>query len=166
MEKDIYSFGPIVDASARVLILGSIPGKVSLEKGQYYAHPQNKFWTLIYSVYNLQPDVDYKDRIFFLRSRNIALWDVIAKCERSGSSDSNIINPVLNNFTALLNQHPNIRYVLFNGNKAAQIFKKNVNNIRNEIRIYLLPSSSPANARMGLNDKLKLWSIIKDLTGN
>ena len=44
------SFPPVVDARTRVLLLGSLPGEVSLAKVQYYAHPQNQFWRLIGTV--------------------------------------------------------------------------------------------------------------------
>jgi methylated-DNA-[protein]-cysteine S-methyltransferase len=162
----IRSFDPVIDEDARVLILGSMPGKVSLEKAQYYAHPRNKFWILLYSVFDMQPDPDYKQKIAFLKSRKIALWDVFKECRRTGSADSDILNPVVNDFIGLLNTHPGIKSVLFNGTKAAQIFKKNSGQIRSGISFFTLPSSSPANAGISLEDKLKAWIKIKDLLGN
>jgi methylated-DNA-[protein]-cysteine S-methyltransferase len=160
----MHSFDPIIDDNSRVLILGSMPGKHSLEKGEYYAHPRNIFWTLIYSIFEAQPDRTYEEKKSFLKSRKIALWDVIKDCDRSGSSDSKIINPIINDFEGLLARYPNIRYILFNGKKADSLFGKNVKNIsKHNVSLFTLPSSSPANASISLNAKLKSWSLIKEL---
>jgi TDG/mug DNA glycosylase family protein len=160
----IHSFDPIIDDNSRVLILGSMPGKISLEKGEYYAHSRNTFWKLIYSIFGAQPDQTYEEKKSFLKLRKIALWDVIKECYRSGSSDSKIINPIINDFEGLLARNPNIRYILFNGKKAESLFKRNVVNItKYQIILFTLPSSSPANASISLNNKMETWSQIKEL---
>lgn len=162
--QHIHSFAPIIDQDSRVLILGSMPGKISLEKGQYYAHPLNKFWAFIYSTFNTQPDINYEAKQLFLKSRKIALWDVIKDCQRSGSSDSKIINPIINDFDGLFAQYPNIKSVLFNGKKAEKFFYQHLKNIpASGIKLITLPSSSPANAGISQADKLQTWSVIKDL---
>jgi hypoxanthine-DNA glycosylase len=163
----IRSFDPLIDDDSRVLILGSMPGKISLDKGQYYAHPSNKFWILVYSNFEILPHLTYEDRISFLKARKIALWDVINQCERSGSSDSTIITPVLNDFENLLIQHPNLKYILFNGTTAENLFRKNISDIiRNDFTFITLPSSSPANAGVSLNQKLEQWGVLKSLISN
>jgi methylated-DNA-[protein]-cysteine S-methyltransferase len=160
----ILSFDPIIDDNSCVLVLGSMPGKHSLVKVEYYAHPRNMFWTLVYSIFGAQPDRTYEEKKSFLRSRKIALWDVIKECDRSGSSDSRIINPIVNDFEGLLTRYPNIRYILFNGKKAASLFNRNVKNITNlNVSLFTLPSSSPANASISLNKKLEVWSLIEEL---
>ncbi len=105
----IHSFAPIINQDSRVLILGSMPGKTSLGKGQYYSHPFNQFWTFIYSIFKLQPDTTYTAKQLSLKSRHIALWDVIKDCERSGSSDSEIINPSINDFASLFTKYSGIQ---------------------------------------------------------
>jgi methylated-DNA-[protein]-cysteine S-methyltransferase len=160
----IHSFDPVIDDNSRVLILGSMPGKISLEKCEYYAHAKNRFWNLVYSTFNIQPDRTYQEKIGFLKSRKIALWDVIEECDRSGSSDSKIVNPIINDFGALLTRYPNIGYICFNGKKAESLFRRNFNEITNyKICLFTLPSSSPANARISLNRKQEAWSKIKEL---
>ncbi len=160
----IHSFGPLIDHDSRVLILGSMPGKASLEKGQYYAHPLNKFWALVYSNFDLPPHSLYEDRIAFLKSRKIAMWDVINQCERSGSSDSKIFNPVTNDLEKLVVQHPNLKYILFNGKTAEKLFIRNIKGkISTGIAFITLPSSSPANAGVSLVQKLEKWGVIKAL---
>ena len=160
----IHSFDPIIDDNSRVLILGSMPGKISLEKGEYYAHSSNMFWKLIYSVFGAQIDQTYEEKKSFLKSKKIALWDVIKECDRAGSSDSKIINSIINDFEGLLARYPNIRYIFFNGKKAESLFKRNVVNItKYQIILFTLPSSSPANASISLNNKMETWNQIKEL---
>ena len=162
--QHIHSFDPIIDLHSRVLILGSMPGKVSLDKGQYYAHPHNQFWTFIYSILGTQPVITYEAKIILLKSRHIALWDVIKDCQRSGSSDSKIINPIINDFPDLISRYPNIKSILFNGKKAEQVFKKYLKTFsESDIKLITLPSSSPANASISQYEKLKAWSVIKDM---
>ena len=159
----IHSFDPIIDDNSRVLILGSMPGKISQEKGEYYAHSRNIFWKLIYSIFGAQPDQTYEEKKSFLKSKKIALWDVIKECDRFGSSDSKIINPIINDFEGLLARNPNIRYIIFNGKKAESLLKRNVVNItKYQIILFTLPSSSPANASISLNNKMETWSQIKE----
>jgi hypoxanthine-DNA glycosylase len=160
----LHSFPPIIDDNSRVLILGSMPGEVSLQKQQYYAHPQNRFWTFVYGIFAAQPDNDYPAKKAFLLSHHIALWDVVESCQRSGSLDSKIINPTNNDFNRLLIQYPAIKTILFNGRKAAQLFSKYAYEIQKpEIQLIILPSSSPANASINQKEKLAAWLKIKEL---
>lgn len=46
-------FMPIIDFQSRVLILGTLPGTLSLKRHEYYADPKNQFWDIIYSVYGI-----------------------------------------------------------------------------------------------------------------
>ena len=48
-----YSFGPVINDGSRILILGSLPGEMSLAMSRYYAHPQNHFWKILYAVFGL-----------------------------------------------------------------------------------------------------------------
>ena len=96
MQNRISSFLPIIDAQSEILILGSIPGVKSLEKQQYYGHPQNKFWKIIFELLNEEFTDDYTQRIATISKHHIALWDVIDSCERKGSLDSEIRNEEAN----------------------------------------------------------------------
>ena len=94
MQK-ISSFPPIINNESKILILGSIPGIKSLEMQQYYAHPQNKFWKIIFDLFSEDFTTDYSERIKILEKYHVALWDVIDTCERKGSLDSEIRNKFL-----------------------------------------------------------------------
>ncbi len=157
----VYSFEPIEDSASTVLILGSMPGTVSLATGQYYAHPRNAFWTIMGELLGADPCLPYTDRKNILRSSGIALWDVLASCVRKGSLDSDIRadSVVPNDLNSFLIWHPDITRIYFNGAKAEQCFLKYVHpSLGSTALTYRrLPSTSPANAGMSYKEKLVAW---------
>lgn len=163
MQKRISSFPPIIDAQSEILILGSIPGIKSLEKQQYYAHPQNKFWKIIFELLNEDFTDDYIQRIETIKSHHIALWDVIDSCERKGSLDSEIRNEEANQIAELLEEHPNIRAIFCNGGKSyknlLKLLEKNY-----KLPIFLLPSTSPLHT-VSFEKKLKEWKKVLEFLG-
>jgi len=155
------------NSDAKVLILGSMPGRKSLLEDQYYAHPQNAFWPITGELFGFDPDLEYRQRLARLRENGIALWDVAFQCVRPGSLDSAIEmqSVVANDFEALFKTHPQIETVFFNGRKAEELYIKLVlDHLPEEfqaIRTHLLPSTSPANAAMNRTQKLKSWKIVQ-----
>src|SRR5204863_3711103 len=85
-------FPPISRQDAETLILGSLPGRKSLQMQQYYAHPQNAFWKLMGAIFDIDPSASYAERTRTLLRNRIALWDVFAAAERPGSLDSAIVH--------------------------------------------------------------------------
>jgi len=161
-------FPPVVSDNAKVLILGSMPGKRSLEINQYYAHPRNLFWYFMGEICGANPDLPYDDRIHSLKRAGVALWDVLKRCTRKGSLDNNIIKEteVPNNFQDFLNSHSSLRAICFNGKKAETVFYKHViKNLSEHLLAYLdllsLPSTSPANTAMSKDKKLGRWRAIE-----
>ena len=162
LEKQrIKSFEPVVDSRTRVLILGSMPGIASLTKQEYYGHKNNAFWKIIFSIFNHEPILDYQQRLDFLNSNSIGLWDVIASCHRIGSLDSAISQESVNDFEKLFSTYPNIKYVLFNGTKAFETYKKRVGfaSLNDNIVFKKMPSTSPAHTSK-FELKLQEWKII------
>ena len=157
MAKRICSFQPIIFDDSKILILGSIPGRKSLELNQYYGHPQNQFWKIIFYLFGEVFTEDYTTKISILEKNKIALWDVIDSCERKGSLDSEIRNEISNNISELLIDYPNIKVVFCNGQKAFKTLKK----IHSELKIpvYLLPSTSPLHT-ISFERKLEEWKKI------
>jgi len=157
----ISSFRPIVDKECKILILGTMPGVKSLEKQEYYGHERNAFWKIIYSLFKQELTSDYSHKKTFLLHHNIALWDVLKACYREGSSDSNIKDPIPNDFKIFFNQYPNIKAIYFNGEPAEKLFKRFVSKTLGDINIpfYRLPSTSPANA-IKFEQKLDQWQLI------
>ena len=119
-----HSFPPLVGDECRVLILGSLPGIKSLEAQQYYAHPQNRFWRLMFGILGAEFSDDYEKRKALLLEHHIALWDVVKCADREGSLDGNIRNQTPNEIPRLLEEHPKIRLILFNGAFAFNNYKK------------------------------------------
>lgn len=155
------SFAPIADEDSRILILGSMPGIKSLEQQEYYAHPQNRFWRLLALL--LQEDVpqDYAAKQALLHKHNLALWDTLGYCERDGSLDSNIKNETPNAVVELAGELPHLQAVVCNGGKAGAAFKKYfAKKMPEQMRIFYLPSTSPANARLRLENLAEHWQVI------
>lgn len=157
----VRSFPPLEAPNARALVLGSMPGAASLAAGRYYAHPQNRFWPIMGELVGAGPDLDYPARVAALGTAGIALWDVLAQCEREGSLDSAIRDDtaVANDFAGFLARHRRVRAVLFNGAKAEQSFRRFVapGLARPDLALVRLPSTSPANASQRAEAKLAAW---------
>ncbi|MGM9525797.1 MAG: DNA-deoxyinosine glycosylase [Peptococcaceae bacterium] len=158
----IHSFSPVIDGQCRVLVLGSMPSVVSLERQQYYGHKQNYFWPMLFSLLEEPYSDDYSKKKDLLLRHHIALWDVLASCEREGSLDSNITDEVPNPIGQLLTDYPSIRYILFNGGKAYQSFKKYFPDLLEQIAWQQMPSTSPAHT-MKREEKRNRWQMILPL---
>lgn len=163
----ITCFAPAGGADAQVLILGSMPGRRSLEQRQYYAHPHNAFWKIMGELAGAHPQLPYAERLHALQTAHIALWDVLASCERAGSLDADICAEQANDFAAFFARHPNITRVYFNGAKAEQSFRKSVlgKQLLPPLGFHRLPSTSPAHAGMGYAQKLAAWRAVMQRDG-
>ena len=161
----IHSFAPIADESARILILGTMPSKVSLREQQYYAHSRNLFWKIVGGILGIDPGAPYEDRVAGLVASRVALWDVLKSCTRESSLDSDIdpTTIVPNDFRSFLARHAEVRRIFFNGAKAESLFRRRVlPTLRPDSGIALvpLPSTSPANASIPLAKKVRAWGAI------
>lgn len=164
MEKTdrITSFDPIFDSECRILILGSMPGGESLRRRQYYAHPRNRFWRILFELFDTATINEYEGKKDFLLRNNIALWDVAKSCNRTGSLDSNMKEVVVNDMDVFLKSSPGIHHVFFNGKKAFDIFKKEFGLEYPGIEFTRLGSTSPAHA-VPFEKLLQEWRVVKDV---
>jgi hypoxanthine-DNA glycosylase len=156
------SFEPIVNEQSRILILGTMPGIKSLEKNQYYAHPRNAFWQIMFRLFNTEFSNNYEDRKNLILKNKLALWDTLKLCFREGSLDTNIKNEEANEIHQLLEKYPKIHSIIFNGKAAEKFYRRYFQN-KNPIKYYQLPSTSPANATKSFNEKFAEWKLILDL---
>jgi len=154
----------VARANARILILGSLPGRRSLQAAQYYAHPQNTFWRIMRELTGAHGD--YEQRCRMLVDHGIALWDVLEESVRPGSMDADINLPTAkaNDFAGFFAEHRQLTRVCFNGQKAAQLFRRFValEDCANSMQFETLPSTSPAYASMSFTDKLACWRDVID----
>jgi hypoxanthine-DNA glycosylase len=158
----LRGLAPIGDVDARLLILGSFPSEASLAAARYYGHPRNQFWRLVGGVvgealHELDPDL----RASRLVAHGIAVWDVIARCERAGSLDSAIRAEAPNDIGGLLGRWPRIRTIAFNGGKSAS-YRRRVAALPEAAAcsFVVLPSSSPANATHSFAMKQAAWRLV------
>ena len=158
------AFAPVVDASTRVLILGSLPGRMSLAAGRYYAHPRNLFWPLIGTVIGREiARLAYAERLAALRAAGVGLWDTLASARRHGSLDAAIREGETAELAQLVATLPELRAVGFNGRKAAGIGRRQLSG--SGLALIDLPSSSPAYAAMPLAAKTARWTALREYLG-
>ncbi len=162
-------FPPVASTDARILILGSLPGKRSLEEAQYYAHRQNAFWRIMAELFGVEGD--YSNRCRQLMVHRIAVWDVLASSVRPGSLDADIRldSARANDFAGFLSDHAQINRICFNGRKAEQMFRKLVvpTLVGAMPELVSLPSTSPAYAALSFDAKLEIWaSMLVTTTAN
>jgi len=156
---------PISEPDPRLLILGSFPSRLSLERGEYFANPRNRFWHLMEALIGIKAQLPYHVRTVQLKEKGIALWDVTRECEREGSDDAAIRNAVLNDIPGFLRDHPSVTVVILNGGGAARLFHRHFPEGIPGIMIFTLPSTSPANARFGLPQLVDAWSALREFSG-
>lgn len=162
--QTVQSFPALSRPDAQILILGSMPGNMSLAAFQYYAHPRNAFWKIMGELFHFDHTQRYDTRVQSLLDHKVAVWDVAQQCIRPGSLDSNIVESsvVANDFSSFFASHPEIKRVCLNGGKATALYKKHVlTNVERAQHIdwKALPSTSPANAGTSYEKKAELWRM-------
>ncbi|MGV0965537.1 DNA-deoxyinosine glycosylase [Empedobacter falsenii] len=150
------SFTAIISEQPKILILGSLPGDLSLEVNQYYGHPRNRFWKMIFEIFETEFSEDYEVRKQLILQNKLALWDVVHSAYRKGSMDVDMKNVSPNQIDELLNKHPTIEKIIFNGKKAEQLFWKYFDE-KTSIEYISLPSTSPANAQFSYERLIEFW---------
>lgn len=154
-----HTFEPVFDENSKVLVLGTFPSVKSREQNFYYGHPQNRFWRVVAAVCGCATPVTVEEKKGMLLREHIAVWDVIASCDITGSSDASIRNVQVNDIGRILEVAPDIR-IFANGAKAHELYRKYMQPAagREAVR---LPSTSPANAARGFEGLCEAWRGIK-----
>ncbi len=156
----VHPFPPVYDAESEILILGSFPSVKSREIMFYYGHPQNRFWRVLAAVYNADVPQNTDEKTRFLLKHHIALWDVLASCEITGSADSSIKNAVPNDLSVILSR-ADIRRIYTNGKTSEKYYKRFSEEITGRGSV-CLPSTSPANAVWSLDRLIGAWKVIAE----
>ncbi len=156
------SFPPIIGEDPRVLVLGTLPGEESLRRREYYAHPRNLFWPILFALFDAAPATDYAAKLGFAKARRVALWDVCAMAEREASADTTIRREEPNAIGELLDTNSLIRAVAFNGTAARRLHDRHFPR-RPGLAYLALPSTSPAHARLDFAAKLARWAALREV---
>ena len=157
-ERVEHPFGPLYDASSRILILGSFPSVKSREQNFFYGHPQNRFWKVVSSLLGEPVPQTIPEKREMLLAHHIALWDTIASCTITGSSDASIKDVVPNDLSRILNA-ADIREIFCNGAASWSLYEKYIRPVTGRSAVKL-PSTSPANAAWSLERLAEAWSVI------
>lgn len=149
---------PLYNENSKILILGSFPSVKSREHRFFYGHPQNRFWRVVSAVMEKETPKTVEEKKSFLLESGIALWDVIASCDITGSSDSSIKNVVPNNLSQIFDE-ADIKQIFVNGKTAEKYYNKYIRSAVQRQAV-CLPSTSPANARCTVDELIEKWKII------
>jgi hypoxanthine-DNA glycosylase len=154
----VHPIAPVWDENSRVLVLGSFPSVKSRETGFYYGHPQNRFWPLLARLLAVPTPQTIEEKKALLLANHIALWDVVAACEITGSSDSSIRNVVPNDLSPLL-AGSQIQKIFCNGALAHKLYTRHQQPLTG-LEATRLPSTSPANAQLGMERLEAEWRCV------
>lgn len=157
-----HPFGPLYNENSKVLILGSFPSVKSREENFFYGHPQNRFWKVLSKVLGYKTPQTIDEKRELLLECGIALWDVIASCEITGSSDNSIKDVTANDISVILDA-ADIKKIYVNGKTAEKYFNKYIKNKTGREAV-CLPSTSPANAAWSVDRLALAWEVIKEDT--
>ena len=156
----VHPIPPVWDENSKILILGSFPSVKSREQMFFYGHPQNRFWRVTAAVTNSPLPATVEEKKSFLLQNGVALWDVIASCDITGSSDSSIKNVTPNDLSPIL-MGAEIKAVFTNGKTAHNLYQKYVKSTTGREDI-CLPSTSPANASWSLEKLIASWKVLNE----
>lgn len=156
-----HTIEPVYDIQSKVLVLGSFPSVKSREQQFFYGHKQNRFWRVMAQVLDCAVPESVEQKKTMLLTHHVAVWDVIASCEITGSSDASIRDVVPNDLSRILS-HADIQVIYTNGSKAHQLYQKYIYPV-NGREAHLLPSTSPANAGYSLERLVEAWKVMREV---
>lgn len=151
-----HTFSPVYDSNSKVLILGTFPSVKSREEGFYYGHPRNRFWKVLAAICGCDEPINIEAKRMMLIQNHIAVWDVIDSCDIRGSSDSSIKNVIPADIKGLM-EKTNIQKIYANGKTTEKLYRKYILPLTG-VDIIPLPSTSPANAAVSLDELIICWS--------
>ena len=159
--RTVHPFGPLFSEHSRILILGSFPSVKSREQQFFYGHPQNRFWKVIAALYGEEPPADIPQKRELILNHGLALWDSIASCVVTGSSDASIRDVRPNDLRIILDRC-SIERIYCNGRKSHEMYEKYIRPGTGR-EAACLPSTSPANAQWSLEKLIEAWSVLKEI---
>ena len=154
----VHPIPPLFCAESRVLILGSFPSIASREAKFFYGHPQNRFWRVMAALTGRPVPQTVGDKTALILENGFALWDSVASCTVTGSSDSSIRDVVPNDLR-IITEHAPIERIFCNGNTSLKYYRRYNEPLLGRPAV-VLPSTSPANAAWSLQRLAEAWRVI------
>lgn len=154
-----------------LVLVGANPGITSARQGHYYAHPQNAFWKLLHQSGLLDEPLGPTDDVR-INDFGIGLTDLVRR-PTSGINDlsqkerRSAAPALLERLEAC---QP--RVVCFNGKEVYRGFSGKGCELglqRERVagaRVFVVPSSSPRNARWSFDEKLGYFRQLKRVVAN
>ena len=159
-QRILHPFGPLFGPESRILILGSFPSVKSREQNFFYGHPQNRFWKVIAALFDRPVPAAIPEKKELILSHGLALWDSIASCVITGSSDASIREVRANDLRIILDSCP-IERIYCNGRKSHEMYNRYILPVLGREAV-CLPSTSPANAQWSLEKLTAAWAVLKE----
>lgn len=152
-----------------IVFCGTAVATASAARGHYYSGPGNKFWHLLhdagFTAARLAPEDDS-----MLPKLGIGITDLVKDTAQSHDRGLDFSGTTA---VAAHIQAASPRWVAFNGLKAGRVAAGELGNKTEALgeqgwnigssRVFVLPSSSGANATMSYTDKLAWWRQLHDL---
>jgi len=154
-ERQVHPFEPLFSGNSRFLILGSFPSVKSREQMFFYGHPQNRFWKVVAAVFGEPVPGSIPEKKELILNHGLALWDSVASCEITGSSDASIRNVKANDPSVILDHCP-IEKIFCNGRTSHDYYTRLILPATGREAV-CLPSTSPANAQWSLERLTEAW---------
>lgn len=155
----LHNIPPLYGEKSETLILGSFPSVKSREAEFFYGHPQNRFWRVLAGVFSAPVPETVEQKKKLVLENRIALWDVIAECEITGSADTSIKNVKPNDIAGIIEKTA-ISRIFVNGKTAEKYYIRYIEKTVGQ-KAVCLPSTSPANAAWSLERLINAWQVIK-----
>ena len=152
----------------KLLFVGINPGLISAAAGHYYANPRNPFWRLLYEA-DLTPEPLTPDQDFRMPELGYGLTDIVKRASRgAGNLRWSEFQGGRERLVSLIEKFKP-RAVCFNSKTAFEgFFGKSVcKNFGPQpvalggAPVFVLPSTSPANASVPLRIKLEYFKALK-----
>lgn len=155
----LHNIPPLYGEKSETLILGSFPSVKSREAEFFYGHPQNRFWRVLAGVFSAPVPETVEQKKKLVLENRLALWDVIAECEITGSADTSIKNVKPNDIAGIIEKTA-VSCIFVNGKTAEKYYIRYIEKTVGKKAI-CLPSTSPANAAWSLERLINAWQVIK-----
>ena len=153
--KRTEGFEPLMCDIPKIVIMGTLPGRESLEHKEYYYSNSNRIWQVLCLLTGETIPRNYEQKKALLAKYHIVLGDYYKSAIRPGSDDRKIQDGIPNDMVAFIRENPTIDTFAINGFGKYKKFGKRIRNSLSAglpgkmIRVLSLPDTSGVNKSNG-----------------